>query len=97
MREGVFGSYDPNTGKGWDPQWDIDSSTTVSNQLPWMQIRPHKETKRERTREDRAVRIETLLESADDKILQHRIAQREKRPERGIEVLLKKITDASRK
>ena len=97
IRDGVFGSYDPNTGIGWDPQWDIDSTTTESNQLPWMQIRPHKETKRERTREDRAVKIETLLEGADDKILQYRIAQREKKPERGIEVLLKKMTSANKK
>lgn len=95
VREGLFGSYDPSTGKGWDPKWDIDSTTTESNQLP--QLRPMKETKRERTREERALKIETLLEQADEKILQHRKQQIDKKPERGIENLLKKMLKNSRK
>jgi len=65
--------------------------------LPWMELRPHKETKRERTREARAKKIEDLLLLADEKILEYRLAQKEKKPLPGIENLIKKMMKASTK
>mmetsp|Transcript_10805 Transcript_10805/g.23445 ORF Transcript_10805/g.23445 Transcript_10805/m.23445 type:complete len:143 (+) Transcript_10805:61-489(+) len=83
VREGSYGAFDPATGRGWDPLWDKPGKTAS--------IRPPKETKRERTRESRAQRIEQLLEQADEKIETYRKAQQEKKPEPGIETLFKKM------
>ena len=84
IRDGTYGAFDPQTGRGWDPLWDKPGKVSS--------IRPPKETKRERTRESRAERIEQLLEQADEKIEAYRKAQLEKKPEPGIENLFKRMT-----
>lgn len=107
IKQGTFGSYDPTNGIGWDSSWDVKTvargddggriEICSNGKLPWMQIRPPKETKRERTRETRAVKIEKLLEVADDKILQHKLDLEERKPVPGIENKIKKIIERSRK
>lgn len=109
IRNGTYGTYDPNTGIGWDASWDNHNNTTFNTpttksslsfnneNISWMEIRPYKDTKRERTREARAKKIEDLLTTADDKILEYRLAQKEKKPEPGIENLIKKMMRNSRK
>lgn len=107
IREGTFGSYDSTNGIGWDPVWDAKTITRgddgkridicSNGKLPWMQIRPPKETKRVRTREARAVKIEKLLEVADDKILQHKLDLEERKPKPGIENTIKKMIEKARK
>ena len=52
IREGTYGAFDPATGRGWDPLWDTPAKVAS--------IRAPKESKRERTRESRAQRIEQL-------------------------------------
>lgn len=101
IREGTYGSYDATTGVGWDVNWDTPgtstSTVTNGNNIAWMKIRPHKETKRERTREARAKKIEDMLTTADDKILDYRRAEIEKKPEPGIENVIKNMMKKSRK
>lgn len=65
IQEGTFGSFDPETGKGWDPKWDAVRQTGT------MQLRPPKLTTRQRTREQRATKIEKLMEDVDEKIDAH--------------------------
>ena len=112
VREGTFGSYNPETGVGWDVSWDSakgngKSSSIASSgnntmdgmnnsNIPFMEMRPNKETKRERTREARAKKIEDQLLTADDKILAYRLAQQEKKPEPGIENLIKSMMKVSK-
>jgi hypothetical protein len=91
LRNGTYGSYDHENGVGWDPSWDEDAR---SGKINWMQIRPPKETKRERTREARATKIENLLEGADDKIAAFKLEQLKKKPEPGIESVLKRMSKA---
>jgi len=83
IREGTFGSFDTTTYTGWDPKWDA-SIKQGGGGINWMQIRRPKETKRERIREARAVKIESLLAQADQKIADYKIERREKKPEPGI-------------
>ncbi len=103
IRNGTFGTYDPETGVGWDKHWDVGSDTTSSSenmnkhtlnegQLEWMNLRPRKETKRERTREARAKKIEGMLTTADDKILEYRLAEQAKKPIPGVETTIKKLS-----
>jgi len=65
IKEGTFGTFDPETGKGWDPKWDSLRQTGT------MQLRPPKLTTRQRTREKRAAKIENLMEDMDEKIDAH--------------------------
>lgn len=79
--ENTFGSFDRETGKGWDPAWDMPRKI--------QRIRPNKETKRARTREMRAQKIESLIETMDEKIDDYRKDKIEKRPVMGIENVIK--------
>ena len=96
IRNGTYGTYDATTGIGWDKSWDINEKGNHTNdfnsdRLPWMDIRPYKETKRERTREARAKKIEDLVTVADEKILEYRLAEKAKKPPPGVESRLKKL------
>eukprot|EP00560_Eucampia_antarctica_P004609 CAMPEP_0197833854 /NCGR_PEP_ID=MMETSP1437-20131217/20335_1 /TAXON_ID=49252 ORGANISM="Eucampia antarctica, Strain CCMP1452" /NCGR_SAMPLE_ID=MMETSP1437 /ASSEMBLY_ACC=CAM_ASM_001096 /LENGTH=148 /DNA_ID=CAMNT_0043438147 /DNA_START=167 /DNA_END=613 /DNA_ORIENTATION=- len=88
ISEGTFGSFNPETGKGWDPQWDIEVYNARGN-IP--SIRRPKRHKRERNRENRAVKIESLLSEADDKIESYRKDMKEKKPDKGVETLFKRL------
>merc|ERR1712127_294171 len=80
---GTYGTFDFETGEGWDAAWDKGGKIGS--------LRRPKETKRERTRESRAVKIETLMEGMDQKIEQYRQTVEERKPPPGIENFIKKI------
>lgn len=84
IRTGTYGSFDSVTGVGWDPMWDAPGKISS--------IRPPKETKRERTREARAQRIENLVAQADQKIEEYRLEREAKKPFVGIEYVFKQLT-----
>ncbi len=92
IREGTYGTYDADKGIGWDQKWDegLFGGKNVGK-VNWMEIRGFKETKRERTRESRAQRIEGLLAAADDKIAEYRQNRRDSKPEGGIENVIKRM------
>lgn len=87
IKDGTYGAFDPETGRGWDPMWDT-AGKIKSLRLP-------KETKRERTREGRASKIESLLEQADDRIETYRLEKEALKPEPGILNLIKKMTKST--
>ncbi|KAL9179436.1 hypothetical protein ACHAXT_008726 [Thalassiosira profunda] len=112
IRSGTYGTFDAETGVGWDPVWDaperkrpdflaVNSSAEDarnlggSNQMGISSIRPPKETKRQRTREGRAQKIEELLEKADEKIEEYRSEQEAKKPLPGIEEEFKRMVKGS--
>jgi hypothetical protein len=68
-REGTYGSFDAETGKGWDPAWDIELAVAKPRGAGrLMALRPSKKTERQRTREERARRIEEKLVGMDERI-----------------------------
>lgn len=76
--EGVFGSFDVSTGKGWDPNWDkIGKVSGFSMRYPKLH-------KNERNREDRARKIEVRMEGMDKRIEEYREAKIQQKPEPGI-------------
>lgn len=87
IKDGTYGAFDPETGRGWDPMWDKPRKVKS--------LRVPKETKRERTREARATKIESLLEQADDRIETYRLEKEALKPEPGILNLIKKMTKGS--
>jgi hypothetical protein len=63
LREGTYGSFDKATGVGWDPTWDIILKNNQYNVTRFGGILPPKKTSRERSREDRANKLEEKLET----------------------------------
>ena len=74
----------------------VESIFAASNSGAIQSIRPPKETKRERTRESRAQKIEKLLEVADEKIEEYRLELESQKPKPGIEEEFKAALKASR-
>lgn len=62
---------------------------TGSNPGKIASIRPPKETKRQRSRESRAQKIEALVAQADQKIEEYRLELESKKPDTGIETEFK--------
>lgn len=74
----------------------LDSILLKTNKGAIQSIRPPKETKRERTREARAQKIENLLKGADDKIEEYRKELEANKPKPGIEEEFKRAMKGSR-
>mmetsp|Transcript_1265 Transcript_1265/g.1747 ORF Transcript_1265/g.1747 Transcript_1265/m.1747 type:complete len:163 (-) Transcript_1265:76-564(-) len=74
----------------------LDSILLKTNKGAIQSIRPPKETKRERTREARAQKIENLLKGADDKIEEYRKELEANKPKPGIEEEFKQAMKGSR-
>eukprot|EP00591_Stephanopyxis_turris_P010372 CAMPEP_0195521362 /NCGR_PEP_ID=MMETSP0794_2-20130614/18541_1 /TAXON_ID=515487 /ORGANISM="Stephanopyxis turris, Strain CCMP 815" /LENGTH=141 /DNA_ID=CAMNT_0040650899 /DNA_START=80 /DNA_END=508 /DNA_ORIENTATION=+ len=87
--DGTYGTFDPTTGKGWDASWDKPGKISS--------IRAPKESKRDRNREDRAIKIEKLMEGMDEKISEYRQSLLDKKPEPGIVTLYKSKMAGSKK
>jgi len=67
IEEGTFGTFDVQTGKGWDPTWDLTLYSNRYNALrpaPFGKLQPSKKTSRQRSREQRAQKIETTLQTS---------------------------------
>lgn len=110
IRSGTYGSFDAETGVGWDPLWDAPKAKPLAvgdgdgnillnkggNFRGIQSIRPPKETKRQRTRESRAQKIEALVEGMDKKIEEYRLEIEAKKPPKGIEEEFKKAMQKSR-
>jgi urocanate hydratase len=98
QREGTYGTFDSTTGKGWDPQWDLKIfPTKIIGNLGTMQLRAPKTSKRERTREARALKIEATMETMDEKIEEYYIQRQQAKPEKTFENHFKRLSRQKRK
>lgn len=120
IRSGTYGTFDSNTGVGWDPLWDAPrakSKPVVSSSgdgdadnaslenvqvggnyggIQLTLLRPPKETKRQRTREARAQKIETLMEGMPERIEEYRKEREARKPKSGIEEEFKRALKGAR-
>jgi hypothetical protein len=113
IRSGTYGSFDSETGVGWDPLWDAPKAkpvpvTNESGEITFENkggnyggiqltlLRPPKDTKRQRTREARALKIEKLVEGMDQRIEEFRLEKEAKKPPPGIEEEFKKYMKSSK-
>lgn len=98
IQQGTYGSFDSTTGIGWDPKWDIELANTNGNghngyiNSGRYNIRPSKTTKRVRTREQRAQKIEQNMKTMDEKIDQYYTEKSEQKPIKDFEYYYKKHT-----
>ena len=67
--EGTYGTFDPETLKGWDAQWDLQLAISRSRSTGrYMQLRKPRLTVSARTREVRAQRIDDAMVGMDERM-----------------------------
>lgn len=79
IRDGTYGSFNTQTGVGWDPMWDLALKPNRFSATRYGGIRPPKKTKRERTREERANKVEEKLATQNEKIEEYYTQKEEAR------------------
>lgn len=79
LREGTYGSFDKTNGIGWDPTWDIILKNNQYNVTRFGGMLPPKKTSRERSREERAKKLEENLESRLEKMEEYYTEKEESR------------------
>jgi hypothetical protein len=97
--EGTYGSFDPETLRGWDPQWDVALALQRTRGTGrYMTLRKPKLASRHRTREERAQKIEAAMVGMDERMeaMQAERIEKKKEPD-SIMVKWKKLTSGSRK
>lgn len=68
MVDGTYGTFDSETGIGWDSNWDTELSSSKQKGMGRIRLTAPKLTKRYRTRATRADKIEQRLIGMDDRI-----------------------------
>ena len=67
--EGTYGAFDTETLKGWDPQWDLHLAISRTKGTGrYTQLRKPRLTLSDRTREERAQRIEAAMVGMDERM-----------------------------
>ena len=82
MRDGTFGTFDPEKG-GWLREWDPVRAPRV--------LIPPKGHKRDRTRAERFRNEEARLQDMPRLIEEHRKTVQARKPPPGVETLLKRL------
>lgn len=93
IQDGTYGSFEASTGIGWDPEWDLALKPNQYNVTRFGGIRPSKKTSRERSREERAQKIEANLETRLEKMEEYYSTKEESRvKEKGFEAMFKRFS-----
>mmetsp|Transcript_1357 Transcript_1357/g.1830 ORF Transcript_1357/g.1830 Transcript_1357/m.1830 type:complete len:126 (-) Transcript_1357:331-708(-) len=83
IKEGTYGAFCTETGKGWDPLWDSVKKVPA--------LRPHKLHKYQRNRKQRFEKIEKAMEDMPKKIEKYRQGIEDAKPVPGIETTFKRL------
>jgi hypothetical protein len=68
VRDGSYGTFNSETGQGWLAQWDIDVALQKPRGQGRHRTRVPKKTKRMRTREERARKIEEKMVGMEERV-----------------------------
>jgi len=92
IQDGTYGSFDINSGVGWDPMWDLALKPNQYQVTRFGGIQPAKKTSRQRNREDRAKKLEASLETRLEKMEEYYTEREESRvQEKGFEAMFKRV------
>jgi hypothetical protein len=92
LQDGLYGSFDVQTGLGWEPTWDLVLKSNQYQVSRYGGMQPSKKTSRERSREERARSLEDHLETRLEKMEDYYVEKEESRiKEKGFEAIYKKM------
>ena len=97
IREGTYGSFDSATGVGWDPAWDLVLQQNQYAVTRYGGMRPNKKTARERSREERAQKLEQNLETRTEKMEEYYLEKEASRvQDKSFEAYFKRLSQQRR-
>lgn len=96
IKDGTYGSFDSETGIGWDPQWDVELAKAKPRGSGRYRQRVPKNPSRVRNREQRAQRIEQKMEGMDERMEEYLAEKNSRKPEKTFENLYKKLMKGSK-
>lgn len=88
IKDNTFGTFTPNVG-GWDPSWDTPRKMFM--------LRPFKGHLADRTREDRAKKIETAMKAMPDRITKYEKDLQAKKPRKDFFFYVKRLSEIAAK
>jgi Mitochondrial ribosomal protein mL59 len=91
LNDGTFGTFNTETRIGWDPSWDIEVAKGKPRGQGRYQMKVPKKSKRERTREKRASKIETNMEGMDERMEALWADRQTKKPKKDFETKYKSM------
>jgi hypothetical protein len=91
VRDGTYGSFDKETGAGWDPVWDVELAKSRSAGSGRYRQGVHKHAGRVRSREKRAQKIEKNMEGMDQRMEDYLAAKAGRKPPNTFENMYKKL------
>lgn len=94
IRDGSYGSFDTQTLKGWDAQWDINLEIAKPRGNGRHRLRVPNKTGRQRTREARAVKIAKNMEGMHERIEEFYAEKQANKPAESFENMYKKLMRA---
>jgi hypothetical protein len=98
IADGVYGTFNAETGVGWDATWDVElAKSKQGGGRGRYRMSVPKKTKRNRIREERAVKIEMKLQGMDERIDDYYRAKHAKKPEPTFENKYKELMRAKKK
>mmetsp|Transcript_47294 Transcript_47294/g.52885 ORF Transcript_47294/g.52885 Transcript_47294/m.52885 type:complete len:171 (+) Transcript_47294:81-593(+) len=96
IQDGTYGTFNAMTGIGWDKSWDYLLFSNRYEVSRFGGMKPSKQTKRARTREDRALKLENELESVDSVIEQYYTDREESKiQDKSFEARVKRMAKSS--
>ena len=96
IKSGTYGQFDTTTGIGWNPEWDLVLQDHRYQVTRFGGMRPAKKTSRERSREDRATKLEENLEGRVEAIEQYYAEKEESKVEdKSFEARMKRMAKSS--
>jgi hypothetical protein len=90
IKEGLYGSFDPVKGCGWDAKWD---ELKVKKMYF---LKPHKGHLRERTRPERAAKITKAMEGMPARLAKYKQEIKDRRPKKDIMFMFERAARLSK-
>mmetsp|Transcript_22632 Transcript_22632/g.49429 ORF Transcript_22632/g.49429 Transcript_22632/m.49429 type:complete len:167 (+) Transcript_22632:73-573(+) len=91
IREGTYGEFNYETLTGWDREWDIELEKSRTRGQGRHRTKAPRLTKRVRTREERAQKIEKAMEGMDERIEKFYEDRAKAKPEKNFEYHYKQM------
>jgi hypothetical protein len=91
VRDGTYGTFDTETGAGWDSAWDLQLAKDSPEGSGRYRQGVHKKFSRVRSREMRAQKIEKNMEGMDQRMEDYYAEKAKRKPAKTFENVYKKL------
>ena len=94
MRDGTYGTFENKIG--WDSNWDVELARSKPRGQGRKSLKVPKKPKYQRTREERARKIEAAMEGMDERMDAYHVEKHEAKPPKNFEYMYKEAMRAKK-